>query len=233
MAELRSVWLEGVFGWLRPNGIFMPMIAGGADEEEEKEKEEEEEEEEDEEEEEEEEEEKNPRILIKALKERERRHAHNVKRTKHELAEAAKRIKELEDKDKSDDEKRDEELTSLRTKVSEMEKDIEARENTILVLSHDEVAKLPSRRRRLIMTMILNDIKIDDDGGDNIDELIEQLKKDDPEVFGLKGEEEEGEEEEEEEQRRTASPPKKKKDKDAARTRASLEKRFPHLVRHR
>lgn len=233
MTELRPVFLNGMLGYIRPNGLFMPIIAGaegdpgseGGNEEEETTTEEEEEEEETE-------TIKDPEARMKALESEKARHAKKAKKLEKDLADAQKKIQEHEDANKSELEKANEKASASDSRIAELQEQVQDLTLENQLLSNDKVISLPANRRKVVLKALIDDIEIDDDGESNISELLDDLEKSDPGLFKFESSEDEEEEEEETPPRRTAAPPKKKKDKGTV-DRKQLEQRFPHLAKHR
>jgi len=248
--DLYTEWRGGVLGWVLPGGGFMPVIAGGADGEEDEGEEEsddepEEEEEDDEKDEKDEDELKDPKAAVKAANEKADRVFKKLKKKDKTIAGLQKELEDLKKDASSPDEKVQTRLTELETRVKTSDSTVSDRDAVIAILNNDEVAKLPRRRRDLITKMVFDQVEIDEDGDDNVEELLEELRSDDPDLFETpksKSEKDESEDEEDDDEgerdessqrRRTAPPPKKKKGDKGKYDRATLEKRMPHLRRHR
>lgn len=233
--QLRSGWLGGKFGWWRPDGRFMPIIAGAQDDPDpeggENETEEEEEPEGEEEEGGEDQKDKgNAQAKIKALAIEKDRHAKKAKRAERELAEAQKKIKALEDANKSEEEKKGERVTELEKSVSRLESTNDLLEKRLLILNDDRIVAIGSaRRRKMAEKLLIEELEIEEDGENNLSDLVDNLIKDEPQIF----EEPEETEEEETPGKKTGSPPKRRKGAKDQVNRADLERRMPHLARHR
>ena len=242
LQEVRTID-DVLLGWFVPGGRFMPVIAGGADgEKDEKDEKEGEEESEEEESEEEEEEIKDPKAAIKAAEAKVDRFAQKLKKKDKTISDLQKEIENIKKDASSPDEKVQARLTELEKKAEAADSTVADRDAVIAILNNDDVAKLPRRRRDLVTKMIFDQVELDG-SDDNIEELLDELREEDPAIFDVpkpKGEKDDegGDDEEEEEdesssRRRTASPPKKKKGEKGQYDRATLEKRMPHLRRHR
>ena len=246
---IHTEWRHGILGWVLPGGRFMPVISGGdgstgSDDEEEEDKDDEEEEI------------KDPKAALKSANEKADRFAKKSSRLEKKLKDREEEmqaeideLKEQIESGASDDGKK--EIETLKSEVEKQKTVIADKDATIILMDHEEIAGLSKRKRKLAIRMLLDDVEIDKDGETNIDELIEQLKEDEPDLFevagsqngsGDDGDEEDDDEDELEEdgldaggvktKRRTASPPKKKKGSKEI-DQATLEKKFPHLARHR
>jgi beta-glucosidase-like glycosyl hydrolase len=205
--ELRPDIYNGIEGYWRPNGSFMPIISGGAEDEPDPagqgdEGDEEEEDEDDAKSGKGEDEIKDPVARIKSLEDQVGRMAKKNRRLERE---ARRREEEREQEESS---KKDE-LTRTKDENTRLKEENDGLKNTMkklevqgLVLAHDAVAGLSKSRRKLVLRLIdLDEVEIDeDDGTSNIDEVIAALKEDEPDLFSTKKEESEEEEEEEEEE---------------------------------
>jgi len=243
--DLYTEWRHGVLGWVLPGGGFMPVIAGGEKEKEgdpdEGDPDGSEDEEEEEDEEDEEEELKDPKAAVKSANEKADRFAKKLKKKDKTISGLQKELEDLKKDASSPDEKVQARLVDLEKKVESSESVVSDRDAVIAILNNDEVSKLPRRRRDLVTKMIFDQVEIDEDGDDNVEELLEELRGDDPDLFEVPKAKDDDEEDEEEEddsgessrKRRTAPPPKKKKGDKGKYDRATLEKRMPHLMRHR
>jgi len=236
--QLRPGRVNGVDGWWRPNGTFMPVIsgaqddppAGGKDEDDDKDKDEEE----DEEEEDEEEEIKDPKARVKALEAEKDRHAKKSRKLESELHKAAERIKALEDATKTDEDKRAERLTELEKKVTDLERSNSELTVRNTLLSHPDIARLSPVRRKWVIRELAEQFEEDDDGN-NLEEILDELKEQEPTLFETADESDDDDDEEEETppKRKTAPRPKRRKDKDTQTDVTSLEGRLPALKKHR
>lgn len=236
-AELRSEWRNGMFGYIRPNGTFMPVIAGaqddppagGTDEDDEKDDDEEEDETEED-----EADVKDPKARMKALESEKDRHAKKSKKLEGELLKAAQRIKALEDKDKTDEDRRAERTSELEKKVTDLERTNNELTVRNTLLSHPDIAKLSPVRRKWVIRELAEQFE-EDDEGNNLDDILGALKEQEPTLFETADEpdEEDDEEEETPPRRKTAPRPKRRKDQDKGTDVTSLEGRLPALKKHR
>lgn len=240
---LRPAIMNGCEGWIRPDGSFMPLIAGGSGEGEGSEGSEgEEEEEEGEEEEEEIDREKDPQKKIDALNSQ-------LDRAYRKTRKLEKNLKEKEDKEREEEGKKKDELTRATEKATELETTVTSLQERVrnvtidkLILTHPSIISLSDRKKKLAMKLIdRDDVELDDDDEEdnNVDEVIKALIKDEPDLFKTPKGEEEGEEEEDEEEededetppKRTGRPPKKRKGSKEV-DESSLRTRMPALAKH-
>jgi hypothetical protein len=240
MAELRSGWHHGMFGYWRANGTFMPIIAGAAPDDDGDDSGGTDDEEDDESDDEEEDsgggDIKDPLAKLKAESEKNERLSRKLRKAEADAADSAKKLKDAEDAKKSDQEKLAERADAAEKLVADLEKQIDISTKRLALLDNDDLASLSPGRRKLVLKLIdIDDLEIDDDGASNADELVEDVKKAAPELFestDSEGDDEESDEEDRKRKQRTASPPKKRK-KSGEVDRASLEQRMPHLAKHR
>jgi hypothetical protein len=143
------------------------------------------------------------------------------------------RLKELEDAGKSDEEKRSARLEEL--EANDKEKDSRIMQLTAVnaLLVHPAITQLPAPRRRLAIKMLESDVEFTDDGN-NIDELIEALKTEDPGLLEIKSSDDSDDDDGKDgaKSRPSGKPVggKKRKDKSSI-DEAALIKRFPAINR--
>jgi predicted RNase H-like nuclease (RuvC/YqgF family) len=191
MAELRSEIRNGVIGYLRPNGEFMPVIRGAAPDDGEKEGKEGEEEESSEEEEvseeeessEEDEEVKDPKAKLKAESEKNARLTKKLRQAERNQKKLNDRLTELENASKTDEQKKSEETEQTKEELKTIRAEYSRVMAERMLLDNDEIVKLPRRRRKMAIKMLIDDVEIDDDGDDNIEELVKALQDEEPDLF--------------------------------------------------
>lgn len=237
--EFRYVWRDGVFGTLWEDGRFMPVIAGGAgdgdsggdddteDEDEDDDNSGNRKDENDEDEDEDEDDIKDPKAALRSRDAANARLAKKIKRMEKEAAATAKKLKEQEDSKKSDADKVVEERDALKKQIEDKDVEITARDIRLALLEHDEVSKLSKRRRSLIAKLIADDIEVEDDGDTNIDDLLKDLKKEEPDLFASVSSETDDEDDDEPEKKNKVRAIGKKRKKGIDQ--AEMETRFPAL----
>lgn len=242
--QIELVYRNGIPGYIRANGDFLPMVAGGDETPEEKAAREAAEEaarkaaEENDDEDDDDEDDKTKDItarldasLEKSARMKKRR---DEEKARADAAEA--RLKEIEDKDKSDATKAQEALETAQEENEDLKVQVRTLTLENKMLLHGDLAALTPARRNMIISGLINKIEVDDDGEDNFDSLIEDLKKEDPDMFkGASNGDGEDDDDEEDDKKPpkssgTTPPAKKKKDKHTI-DREALRKRFPALGR--
>jgi hypothetical protein len=170
---------HGVPGYLNDDGRWFPMIAGGQDPPPDDDDEGEEDDtpppsdi-------------KDPAAKIAAMEDQINRLMRKLKQGGRTVAERDKIIKQYEDERKTEQEKTEERLTASDRRVAELEALVNEKDVEILVLSHDKLAGLPGRRRKMIMATLLRELRVDEDGESNLGELLDDMEKDDPGIFKL------------------------------------------------
>jgi hypothetical protein len=238
--DLRSGWSNGMFGYWRDGGVFMPIIAGAAPDGDEGNNDDTDDDTDDEEEEEEEDtkdEIKDPVAKLKAEAEKNERLSRKLRKAEEAAADAAKKLKDAEDAKKSDQEKLAERADAAEKLVSDLEKKLDDSVKKLALLDNEDLAGLTAGRRKLVLKLIdMDELEIEDDGSTNADELVAAVKKDAPELFESTDSEDDGDDSDDggtpKPPKRTANPPKKRKSSQET-DRAALEKRMPHLAKHR
>lgn len=213
--------------WFILMSLFLQTDGGGKEGTEEEEEEIDVEEEEDDDEE--DESVKDPKARIRALEEEKTRHAKKAKRAERERDDVMRRLKEYEDAEKTDSEKQSEELQELQSNLKDATDQLDRAEKRIILLQNDEIVSVPGKRRDYVIKMVIDDLEIDEDGESNLSDLLTNLKKTDPFLFGkLK----EGEEEDDDQ----SGPPapktgtgRKSKGSELAASRRAMADRFPAL----
>jgi len=154
------------------------------EQEQEEEEEGEEEQEEQQEQEKKQEEDKNPAARNKALSEANDRLARKLKRKDKEAEEAKRKLKEIEDAGKEPDQKLTEENAELRAESANKDARIAELETRVRLLTHEDVAGLSAGSKELIESWVTPRLEIDeDDGEDNLDEILSELKRKNPKLF--------------------------------------------------
>lgn len=240
--ELRSEWRGGIPGWTDGHR-WVPLIAGGAEDGGTDDTDDDTDDDDDD------DDEpdpaldkiKDPEAYARSLKEANERLARKVKKKDGLLSDVTKRLQELEDKDKDEDTKRNDQLVAAQKERDDLGERVRRLEVENTVLTREELAGVPARRRKMIVSTIMPDLEVEDDGESNLDELLAELKKDDPDLFEVKVKDEDDDDDEDTSastngNRSKKTPPKtggakKRKDKDQQTDRASFEKRFPALRR--
>lgn len=242
----RLVWRDGVPGWLREDGRFFPVIAGGdgtgdggssgADDSDADEDEDEDEEEDDNagNKKEDIDKIKNPKAALAARDAANARLAKKIKRMDREAADKDKKIKEAEDAKKTDDQKVIDERDELKKTVETKDHEIAGLNVQIALLENDEVAALPSRRRALVIRLLKDELEIDEDGDSNLEDLLKTLKKEEPDLFkkaSANGDDSDDEEEEPEPEKKSKSGTRTvgKKKKGKGIDQSEMVRRFPQL----
>lgn len=238
MTEPRSGWLNGMFGYWRDNGEFLPAIAGAADDDDSSSEDENSDNEESDDDEDSDDEEQNldeirdPKAKLAAEMQKQRRLSKRLKTAEAALADATKKLEEADNATKTEQQKAQERADAAEKKVEELERKLVETTKKSLVSEHEDLVKLSTDRRKTALKLIdLDDVEIDDDGESNIDDVIAELKSEAPFLFENGTSDEEGEEEETTPKRRSAPPPKRRKDKSASDN-MDLITRMPHLAKH-
>jgi hypothetical protein len=135
---------------------------------------------------------KDPKARLEALQAANDRLSAKVGKRDKALKDLNTRLAELEAEKKTPDEKVQGQLDSLTASVSEKDGRIAELELEVRVLSHEELSQLPAGNRKIILRNLKEDIEIDDDGDDNLQTLIDALKKEVPSLFEVKKEEDDG-----------------------------------------
>jgi hypothetical protein len=191
---------------------------------------------------------RDPKAKIKSLTEANERLARKnskmEKRHQRETADLQKQIDDLKktppakkgDKGESDEDRVARE-TAVRERDDAREENVELNLQLAL-LERDDIAVLPSARRKMILRTIVPDLldsdpDDDEDIEDAIDEALEKLKKGDPELFKRPGSKDDEEDDDEEEPARRAPKPRtgtpRKKPPKGTIDRKQLEERFRGL----
>ena len=242
MQEIWSEWRGGIPGWTDGHR-WVPVVAGGDGTEGDDNDTDDDTDDDDEEEEDndtpDEDEIRDPKAYAKSLKDANERLARKLKKKDRDSQALADRLKELEDKDKDEATRKDETLNAVSQERDELGERVRQLEVENALLTREDLMGVPPRRRKLIVSAILPDLEVDDDGDSNIDDLLKDLKKDDPDLFIGKAKDDGSDDDDETSgngTKRKQAPPKtggakKKKDADRQTDRASFEKRFPALRR--
>lgn len=174
-----------------------------------------------------------PKAKIAALEQKSDRHVKKRKEAEQALKKAQDRLKELENAGKPEDEKQAERLAELERSTEDQNRQIASLSAVNALLVHPDIAKLPPDRRRLAIKMLEEKVEFDEDGN-NVDEIVGELKSNDPIIFSLKDDSsDDGDDTQNGSKSRPSGKPvggKKRKDKNSLDD-AALKKRFPAISR--
>jgi hypothetical protein len=172
---------------------------------------------------------KNIDAKLQDLEEEKERHFRRRKETEAENETLRKRLKELEDKDKGDDEKLSEELASLKSENSTLMESLRERTLEVAFLKDNEY-EWHSPGRALALAD-LSKVEIDEDGTvHGLKDALKALAKSDP--YLVKGEQEKKEKEENPPSTDTKNPSKReRKGKSEEERRQELARKYPALRR--
>jgi hypothetical protein len=176
---------------------------------------------------------KDPKAKLSAEQQKNDRLTKRLKAEEKARKDMEARLKELEDAGKSDEEKRTARLAELEEHDKEKDSRIMQLTAVNALLTHPAITQLPAPRRRLAIKMLEGDVEFTDDGN-NIDELIEALKEEDPGLLEIKSSDDSDDDDGKDgANRRPSGKPvggKKRKDKNSI-DEAALRRRFPAINR--
>lgn len=226
---------RGVPGWIRPNGEFMPIIGGAQDDPPDPPADDDPDDDDPDDDDADDkggnnDDIKDPVAKLKAESEKNERLTRRLKKEQEDRVAIEKRLKELEAANKSDDEKTADELKETREAFLNLGRESEDLLKENHILKHDKLVGLSGRKRKLVTKLIIDEVTIDDEGESNLDELLEELEKDEPDLFKLVSDDDDEEEEPTPRPKAQTGTAKKKRDKGAIDD-AALANRFPTLKR--
>lgn len=172
---------------------------------------------------------RDPKAKLAAEKQKNERITKKLKAEEKARKDLEGRLKQLEDAGKSEDEKTRTRLQELEESDKEKNAHIARLTATNALLANSEIAALPPDRRRLVIRMLQDEVEIDDDGADNVDELLGGAKERDPILFVLKDDDDE--DDADDSKRRPSGKPvgsKKRKDRNGV-DEAALKRRLPAI----
>lgn len=196
MRELQIVVIDDVPGWMRPNGTFMPVIAGAEDTNDDDTDDDDSNDDADNDDNDDDKDDsddgrssdeeieavKDKAKRIKVLEDQIERRKKREKRKDKRLSTMEAELKELQKKNTPDDEQVQQERKELEERAREAEGKYERLRSENALLRHPEVAALPANRQKTVIRTLIDDVEWDDDEN-NVDDLVEDEMKSDPVLF--------------------------------------------------
>jgi len=173
---------------------------------------------------------RNKDARIASLEDANKRLSKKIGRKDKTIEDQKKEIDRLKDSNKPTDQKVTEELDGLKTSVSDLTGRVTDLTLENVILKHEGLSELVPQRRLHIGRIIRPDLEIDEDGDSNVNELVDKLKNDDPDLFKIEKKSGDDDDEGEEKPPRTGRPVRRTK-KTKGIDRAAMESRFPVLAK--